>query len=362
MKKDVARQASSSLRLAGLRLAGRLELLRLTGRLELLLLISMMLCASFAVTAAQRGGNVLFGDVSIDESQVSGPKPEILHLILYATTGNVVARQPITNRSRYKFLDVPNGIYDLAVEVENQEVMRTRITVREIRPTDVRHDIYLEWRAPAHKRPGGAGTVAVIEEYARSEANGAKFTRALEESRKKNYEAAAALLGEMVRDDPKDFVAWTELGTVQFKKAQLTEAAQAYQRALVERPNFALALLNLGRLRLAQKEYERALEVLQRAVRAQPSSAEANHLLGECYLQLKLGSQAVGYLNEAIRLDPAGKAEVHLRLATLYNAAGLKDRAALEYEKFLEKKPDHPDRQKLRKYIAEHKKGVGSRE
>ena len=38
----------------------------------------------------------------------------------------------------------------------------------------------------------------------------------------------------------------------------------------------------------------------------------------------------------------------------LYNAAGLKDRAAAEYKMFLEKVPDHPEKTKFEKYIAEN--------
>jgi Tfp pilus assembly protein PilF len=60
-------------------------------------------------------------------------------------------------------------------------------------------------------------------------------------------------------------------------------------------------------------------------------------------------------LNEALRLDPVGMADAHLRLASLYNAAGYKDRAAHEYEQFLQKKPDYPDRKKLQEYIDANK-------
>ena len=49
-------------------------------------------------------------------------------------------------------------------------------------------------------------------------------------------------------------------------------------------------------------------------------------------------------------------AEVHLRLALLYNGAGMKDKAAVEYEEFLRKRPDCADRKKLEKYIAENKR------
>ena len=49
-------------------------------------------------------------------------------------------------------------------------------------------------------------------------------------------------------------------------------------------------------------------------------------------------------------------AEAHLRLAALYHGAGLKDKAAAEYEQFLKKKPDYPDRKKLEQYIVQNKK------
>jgi hypothetical protein len=49
-------------------------------------------------------------------------------------------------------------------------------------------------------------------------------------------------------------------------------------------------------------------------------------------------------------------ASAHLRLAALYNAAGIKERAADEYQEFLKKKPDYPDKKKLEQYIAQHKK------
>ena len=45
-----------------------------------------------------------------------------------------------------------------------------------------------------------------------------------------------------------------------------------------------------------------------------------------------------------------------LRLALLYNAAGMKDKAAAEYEAFLKQRPDYPDRKQLEEYISTNKK------
>jgi tetratricopeptide (TPR) repeat protein len=80
-------------------------------------------------------------------------------------------------------------------------------------------------------------------------------------------------------------------------------------------------------------------------------------LLGESYLQSKKGSKAVIYLNEAITLAPIEKAEIHLRLAALYNAAGAKDRAIAEYKSFLEKVPNHAERKNIEKYIRDNTTG-----
>jgi tetratricopeptide (TPR) repeat protein len=109
-------------------------------------------------------------------------------------------------------------------------------------------------------------------------------------------------------------------------------------------------------LRISQKNFEGAIEPFSQAVEVEPQSADANFFLGEAYLQIKKGSKAVGYFNEAIRLDPVGKAEAHLRLAALYRAAGMKDKAVAEYEQFLAKKPDYPERKMIQQYIIENKK------
>jgi tetratricopeptide (TPR) repeat protein len=136
---------------------------------------------------------------------------------------------------------------------------------------------------------------------------------------------------------------------------KLTEAEKAYANAIDIRPGFFLGLMNLGRLRMMQKNFAGAIEPLTAALNVNAKSADANYYLGEAYLQVKKGSKAVGYLNEALKLDPIGKADAHLRLATLYNAVGMKDKAAIEYEEFLKKKPGYPDSKKLKEYVDANK-------
>jgi predicted Zn-dependent protease len=322
-----------------------------------LLFMMILICSTGASASfAQTGGNILYGDVVVDESKVLGVKPISYDLILYNLGGTIVGRQKVSSTGRYRFTNLGSGQYDLVVELENVEIGRMRVEINSpIFNTDFRQDISLEWRSPSTP-PVKPASILAADYYERSSANQKLFEKAQTATDKKKYGEALALFDQLLKNDPNDFQAWSELGTLNLIQEKLTEAEKAYLRATEIHPKFFLALMNLGRVRLAQKKYEEALVSLSQALGIQPTSASLNLLVGETYLQLKKGSKAVGYLYEALRLDPTGMSEAHLRLASLYNGAGLKDKAATEFEEFLKKRPDYPDRKKLEQYIAQNKK------
>lgn len=303
---------------------------------------------------AQGGGHILYGDIKVDESKATGVNRLSYDLILYSLARQVIARQTVSSNGRYRFNNLPSGVYDLAVELENVEVARIRVELVSPLPIDQRQDISLELRAPVTSSVKPV-SVSVEDFYQRSPANQKLFERAQAATDKKKYVEAVGLFNELVANDPKDFQAWSELGTVYLIEQKPTEAEKAYANAIDVRPKFFLGLMNLARLRMMQKKFEGAIEPLTAALGINAASADANYYLGEAYLQVKKGSKAVGYLNEALKLDPVGKADAHLRLATLYNAVGMKDKAAIEYDEFLKKKPDYPESKKLKAYIDANK-------
>ena len=304
---------------------------------------------------ANSGKHILYGDIKVDESKASGVSRLSYDIVLYTIGRVALARQTVTSNGRYRFNNLPSGVYDLVVELENVEVTRIRVELVSPLPTDQRQDISLELRAPGNSI-AKAASVSVEDYYTRTPANQKLFDRAQAATDSKKYVEAVGLFNELLAGDPQDFQAFTELGTVYLLEQKLPEAEKAYVSAIGIRPKFFLALMNLGRLRMMQKNFEGAIEPLTGAVEVKPTSADANYYLGESYLQVKKGSKAVGYLNQAIKLDPIGHVDAHLRLATLYNAVGMKDKAAIEYEEFLKKKPDYADSKKLRDYIAANKK------
>ena len=322
------------------------------------LMTALLVLAFSSVAAAQleplreRGVHTLYGDVKVEaEPGAESSKPLSLEVQLYIINGTLVGTQTVTANGRYRFMELRNGEYDIVVLSENSEVARVRVRVDAVYKNDFRQDIVLAARAD--HRTSRAATISASDVYERTGGNKSLFEKSQKAVDAKKYDEAVDLLGRLVAADAKDFQAWTELGTAQLLRNNFEEAEKAYRRATEERPTFTLALLNLGRLLSAQKKYEAAIEPLTEAVKSSPSSADANFLLGEAYLQIKKGSKAVPYLTEAAKL---GKADAHLRLAALYNAAGMKDKAALEYEEFLKKRPDYKDRKILEQYISENKK------
>jgi len=301
----------------------------------------------------ERGPHTLYGDVKVEtEPGSESAKPLSLEIQLYIINGTLIDRTTVSAGGRYRFMDLANGEYDVVVMQENNEVARIRVRVQAVYKNDFRQDIILEAKTKA-AAPAKAATVSAADVYERTSANKSLFGKAQKAAEEKKYDEALDLFTKLVAADEKDFQAWTELGTVQLMKNNVEEAEKDYRRAIQERSSFMLALLNLGRVLSLQKKYEAAIEPLTEAVKASPTSAEANFMLGEAYLQIKKGSKAVPYLTDAAKL---GKAEAHLRLATLYNAAGMKDKAALEYEEFLKQRPDYKDRKTLEQYITDNKK------
>lgn len=268
--------------------------------------------------------------------------------------GVMVGRQRVKNRGAFSFSGVPRFGVSLVIEADNLEVASYPLGTLNSPPLSNRQDVILTWNQIGQTSSRRNEVISVRNSYSRSEENQKLFEKAIAELEEKKSENSQKLFRQLLEKDPGDFIAWTELGNIYFTKEKFSDSENAYNKAISLKSDFLPALTNLGKLYLAQKKFEQAIEVLTKAHAGASSSADINHYLGEAYLQSKKGSKAVVYLNEAIKLAPVEKAEIHLRLAALYNAAGAKDRAVAEYKMFLEKVPDHPEKSKIEKYISEN--------
>ena len=314
----------------------------------------LILLALAAVSGPERAvaqnSHAIWGELRISGSTSEAAAPTAATIVLNKVGTGEIGRQTISSGGRYRFTNLSEGDYDIALEADGREVTRVRLNILRgaLAPFyGFRQDFEFVWKATSST--GKPKAVSAADIYPRSAANEALFQKAQEAAVKKKYDDSTRFLKAILNNDKADFQVWSLLGTLYMIQEKTEDAEKAYLQALELKPALPQALLHLGKLRTSQKRFEEAIDPLTRALETQPQSAEINLLLGEAYLQTKKGSKAVAYLNEAARL---GKPEAHLRLGWLYNAAGMKDKAAAEYQAFLKKKPDYPDRKKLEEYIS----------
>ena len=300
------------------------------------------------------GASVIYGQVIIRNVPKGERRPTIF--VYLRNGGAQLDKYQANDKGYWYFLKSPIDGHALTYEVDGMEVGRTIIAAGG--SNRFRQDIDLDYvqvkGAIAGTSTKPSGVVSARDMYQRSADADKAFESASAANRAGKPDEALKLFNDIVAKDPKDHNAWMQVGAIHYWAKRFDESRTAYAKALELKPDYFLANLNLGRLELSQKNYEPAIAALGKAVEVDPKSADANHLLGEAYLQNKKGSLAVGFLNKAIELAPVEKAELHLRLAALYNGAGLKDRAALEYKAFLEKVKEHPDRKKFEQYVKDN--------
>ena len=323
-----------------------------------LLALSLIILAAvvLAQTVAAQGGRTrsLFGDVRIT-GEDNNLVPQEVTIILRKVPDGELSRQTVSSRGRYRFNNLAEGEYELVIESDGKEIGRmSQIYMRDRdlsnSPYGFQYDLDLKWKSAAQPV---AGVISAADVYDRPSATKSIFAKAEEAVAKKKFDQAVDLLKQVVDTDKNDFQAWIALGSVYFAEQKLDDSEKAYRQAIEIHPASPRAYLNLGRVLSAEKKFAEAVEPLTKAVELQPTSGDANYLLGECYLQLRKGSKAIPYLNDAAN---NGRPDAHLRLGWLYNAAGMKDKAALEYEEYLKKNPNYPDKNKLKEYIAANKK------
>ena len=308
------------------------------------------------------GEHTIFGEVKIDDSKIDKDKgglsfPDSFELVLATEFGKEIERRTVINRTLFRFNGLRNGSYELVVESGGLPVARVRVLLDSPQRLEQRQDVALAWDSGGQpKADGKKGVVSAGDYYARPAATRGDFEQAVNAVKKKKFADAASLLRRVVEADPKDHLAWAHLGSVHNSLGQTAEAERAYERALSLRPEMLSAAFNLSRLYFQGENYGKAVELLRPVAAKMPDSADAHFLLGEAYFRIKRFDEAGTHLKEAIRLDPNGKANAHLGMAAIHDAAGSKDKAAAELEQFLAKRPGHPERSQFEQSVRANKK------
>lgn len=268
-------------------------------------------------------------------------------------SGMPAARKRMKNGGSFNFNCIPKDNVMLSVYVNGIEIETLSLGNLQSQPFMNRQDVTVAYSESPSKTAAPA-VVAADTLYKRSQANQRLFDDAVSEASRSNPDQAAKLLRQVVENDSADFVAWVQLGNFDFNSQHFDTAADEFQHAIALDTSYLPALLGAGRSYLALKKLDESIEVLKKAFDQKPDSAAVNQYLGEAYLQNKKGSLAIVHMKKAIEIEPVKEAPLHLRLATLYKAAGAPDLAVQECKAYLAALPNAPNKAQVEKFIDEN--------
>jgi tetratricopeptide (TPR) repeat protein len=112
-----------------------------------------------------------------------------------------------------------------------------------------------------------------------------------------------------------------------------------------------------GESHFDKKEYDKAIQCYEKAIKVQPSAAAYN-LLGMAYrgksqqVRQELQAQEITAFQKALDLDPKYWLSL-FNLGATYYFMGEKAKAAPLFKKALALNPDHPEKEVVKKMIAE---------
>ena len=123
-------------------------------------------------------------------------------------------------------------------------------------------------------------------------------------AQRKDYTQALKYLEAAIKINPRNGIAYSNLGNVLFELGQFEMALNAYYNAIQLAPTYAEAWSNKGNALYELQRYKEALEHHDRAIALNPSYAEAWSNKGLVLIHLKDFKNAIVHHDKAISLRP----------------------------------------------------------
>src|SRR5437667_1735635 len=153
------------------------------------------------------------------------------------------------------------------------------------------------------------------------------------------YRDAETLWRTTIATNPDCWMAYNNLGVVQFEKGNVEDAIEKYQQSLGLHPDYPEAHYNLGSALLQKGYADEAIRQCEEALKIQPNEPDAHIVLGNAFMAKQDVDRAIAHYEQALRLRP-DDSNAHYNLGTALKQKGDVERAAQEYEKALELERD----------------------
>jgi protein O-mannosyl-transferase len=154
------------------------------------------------------------------------------------------------------------------------------------------------------------------------------------------YRDLETLWRTTIARNPSCWMAYNNLGVVEFEKGDVEDAVSKYERSLRLHPDYPEARYNLGSAFLQQGKIDEAITECEKAVELQPTDPDAHVVLGNAFMAKKDLDRAIGQYQQALTIHPEDY-NAHYNLGTAFQEKGEADRAASEYQKARQFEPHH---------------------
>ena len=152
------------------------------------------------------------------------------------------------------------------------------------------------------------------------------------------YHDAETLWRKTIAQNPGCWMAYNNLGVLEFQKEKIDDAMDNYERSLWLHPDYPEARYNLGSALLQKGRIDDAIKQCEKALELQPNDSDAHVVLGNAFMAKQDLDRAIGQYEQALKLRPEDS-NAHYNLGVALQEKGETDRAAREYEKAHEFEP-----------------------
>src|SRR5207302_2755636 len=116
------------------------------------------------------------------------------------------------------------------------------------------------------------------------------------------YRDLETLWRTTIAKNPDCWMAYNNLGVVQFEKGNIEDAIDKYQESLRLHPDYPEAHYNLGSALLQQGYADEAIRQCEEALKIQPNEPDAHIILGNAFMAKQVVDQAIAHYVQALRL------------------------------------------------------------
>ena len=146
------------------------------------------------------------------------------------------------------------------------------------------------------------------------------------------YRDAETLWRATIAKNPDCWMAYNNLGVVQFEKGGVEDAIEKYQQSLRLHPDYPEAHYNLGSALLQEGYADEAIRQCEEALKIQPNEPDAHVVLGNAFMAKRDVDRAINQYQQALTVRPEDS-NAHYNLGIALREKGETERAAREYEK-----------------------------